>query len=55
MIEVQQKSNAMRRQGRRWGAMKRVHVVTKRKMKTVEERASLEKFVNGVITLRTVS
>lgn len=35
--------------------MKRAQDVMKRKRKMVEERASLEKFVGGVITLRMAS
>lgn len=35
--------------------MKRVQVETKRKRKIVDERASFEKFVGGVMILRTPS
>lgn len=55
MIDAQQKKRDMRRQGRRWDAMKRVQAETKRKRKIVEERASFEKFVGGVMILRTPS
>ncbi len=55
VIDAQQKKRNMRRQGRRWDTMKRVHVKTKRKRKIVEESASFEKFVGGVMILRTPS
>ncbi len=55
MIDAQQKKRDMRRHGRRWEAMKSVQLETKRKRKIVDDRASLEKFVGGVMILRTPS
>lgn len=54
-MAAQQKSREKKRQGRRWDAMKRTQVETKRKRKRVEERASFEKLVGGVMILRTPS
>ena len=54
-IAVQLAVRAMSLQGRRWEEMKRRQAVAKRKMNTVEESASLEKFVGGVMAFRNAS
>jgi len=43
------------RQGRRWEAMNIVRAVKKAKRKSVEDRGSLEKLVDGVRTERILS
>lgn len=54
-MPVQHVIRVTNRQGTRWEVMKSKQVAMKRKRKTVDERGSFEKFVDGVTFWRTRS
>ncbi len=54
-VAVQPRNKKMRRQGRRWEAMKRMRERKKVARKMVDDRGSLEKLVGGVMVDITLS